>query len=134
MPTFLLGGTLDDTTPIETETTRPWAIVPARPFYRADIVGATHLAFANACDIAAALLDFGVREPDVAALVPGYYETCSDAAVLPIEVPRRIQNFYITAFFKRHLWNDPRYNPFVTVDYAEANEPGVDFFRKDAGE
>jgi predicted dienelactone hydrolase len=133
VPVMLLSATLDDTTPIETDTTRPWALLTTRPFYRVDIIDAQHLAFANACDIADALLEFGVREADVAFLVPGYYETCGPAA-LPIEIPRRLTNLYVTAFFKKHLLHDDRYDAFLQPEYAEANEPGIFYFRKDAGE
>ncbi len=40
-PLMLLSGTLDTTTPIDDNTTRPFGLVPA-DVYRADIVGATH--------------------------------------------------------------------------------------------
>ena len=133
VPTLILSGTLDDTTPIDDQTTRPWAIMTTRPFYRADIVGATHLSFANGCDIATALLDFGVKEKDVAFLVPGYYDTCGPAA-FPIEEVRRLENFYVTAFLKKHLWEDSRYDSFLTPDYAASHEPGVYFARKDKGQ
>jgi predicted dienelactone hydrolase len=130
VPVLLLSAELDDTTPVVTNTTRPWELLTARPFYRADILGAQHLAFANACDIAVALLDFGVSESGVARLVPGYFETCG-AGALPIEIPRRLTNFYVTAFFKKHLLNDTRYDEFLQPGYSETNEPGVVYMRKD---
>jgi len=130
VPILLLSAELDDTTPIVTNTTRPWELLTTRPFYRVDINEAQHLAFANACDIAVALLDFGVSETNVARLVPGYFETCGPGA-LPIEIPRRITNFYVTAFFKKHLLGDVRYDEFLQPDYAEANEPGIVYMRKD---
>lgn len=133
VPILLLSAELDDTTPVVTNTTRPWELLTTRPFYRVDINEAQHLAFANACDIADALLDFGVSELNVARLVPGYFETCGDDA-LPIEIPRRITNFYVTAFFKKHLLGDGRYDEFLQPDYAEANEPGIVYMRKDSVE
>jgi len=116
-----------------TNTTRPWALLTTRPFYRVDIIDAQHLAFANACDIADALIEFGVHEADVAFLVPGYYETCGPDA-LPIEIPRQITNLYVTAFFKKHLWDDDRYDAFLQPEYAAANEPGILYLRKDKGQ
>ena len=32
------------------------------------------------------------------------------------------------AFFRRHLLFDLRYKAFLTIDYADANEPDVEFF------
>lgn len=137
VPTFLLGASLDDTTPIDPNTTRPWNLVPTRPLYRADLDGAGHLHFANACAIGQALLDF-LSPPlplaqalvQVGNLVPGYTETCGPGN-FPIEEAERLSAFYLTAFFKRHLLHDDRYDEFLTEDYALANEPLVDFFRKD---
>lgn len=131
IPMFLLSASEDTTTPVVPNTTRPWDLVPARPSYRADILGADHNHFASICDISQALADFGVPEAQIARLVPGFFETCGPGA-FPIAEARRIQGFYVTAFFKRHLYADDRYDAFLQPDYATASEPGVDFSRKDA--
>jgi predicted dienelactone hydrolase len=130
IPVFLLSASEDTTTPVVPETTRPWDLIEARPLYRADIQGAGHIHFASACDIGQALLDFGVPVNQVAFLVPDYLETCGPAAY-PIDEARRITSFYLTAFFKKHLWYDGRYDPFLVADYAAASEPDVLFLRKD---
>ncbi|RIL02559.1 MAG: hypothetical protein DCC71_16310 [Proteobacteria bacterium] len=130
VPTLLLVGSEDSTTPVDDNVTRPWALIGASAVYRAEIVGAEHLHFANACDIAQALSDFGVSESGIARLVPGYFETCG-AGAFPIADARRIANLYVTAFFKRHLLDDRRYDDFLTTGYAAANEPDVAFQRKD---
>lgn len=130
VPTLLLVGSEDSTTPVDPNVTRPWALIGAQALYRADITGAEHLHFANACDIAQALEDFGVNEASIARLVPGYFETCG-AGAYPIEDARRIANLYVTAFFKRHLLRDFRYDEFLTTGYAARNEPDVVFQRKD---
>jgi predicted dienelactone hydrolase len=131
VPVFLLSGTLDTTTPIDPETTRPWTLVPGRPLYRADVVGATHTHFAAVCAIAQVLATFGVPEPEIVMLVPGYEETCKPPA-FPIEEAQRIQSFYLTAFFARHLYGDRRYDGFLTPEWAADHEPDVLFQRRDA--
>ena len=130
VPVLLVSGTLDDTTPIDDQTTRPWALVPSRPFYRADIVGATHLQFANACDIGKALLDIGVKVTDLDRLGLDYVGSCLPPAI-DISAVREAANLYVTAFLKKHLLNDSRYDGFLTPAYAVTNEPGVLFQRKD---
>jgi predicted dienelactone hydrolase len=130
IPVLLVSGTLDDTTPIDDQTTRPWALVPSRPFYRADIVGATHLQFANACDIGQALLDIGVKLADLERLGLDYVASCLPPA-LDISAVREAANLYVTAFLKKHLLNDSRYDEFLTSEYALTNAPGVMFQRKD---
>jgi predicted dienelactone hydrolase len=132
VPMLLLSATEDTTTPVVPNTTRPWELAGSRPLYRADIAGAGHLHFANLCDIAQALLDFGVREPQVAFLLgeDDYYATCGPTAY-PIAEARRIQSFYVTAFLKRHLWWDARYDPFLAPDWALAHEPDVLYSTKE---
>ena len=133
IPVLLVSGTLDTTTPIDDQTTRPWALIPSRPFYRTDIVGATHLQFANACDIGQALIDFGVSLADITRLGVDFAESCLPPA-LDIAVVRETSNLYIPAFLKKYLLHDSRYDEFLTPAYAETNEPGVLFQRKDEAE
>jgi hypothetical protein len=38
----------------------------------------------------------------------------------------RLVNLYTVAFFKVHLANDGRYQPFLTKGYAEVNEPDAE--------
>jgi predicted dienelactone hydrolase len=135
VPMLLLSATEDTTTPVVTNTTRPWDLAGSRPLYRADVDGAGHLHFANLCDIAQALLDFGVHEAGVAQLLGAedYYATCGSGA-FPIAEARRIQSFYVTAFFKRHLWWDGRYDPFLAPDWALAHEPDVLYSTKEDDE
>jgi predicted dienelactone hydrolase len=131
IPMLLLSGSEDDTTPVDPNTTRPWEHVSGRPLYRADIEGAGHYHFANICDIAQALLDFGVTEEQVAFLIgDDYYTTCG-AGAYPIAEARRLQNFYVAAFLKQQLWYDDRYAPFLTPEYAAENERDVLFSSKE---
>lgn len=131
VPTFLLSGTLDTTTPIDPETTRPFDLIRGRPLYRADVVGATHLQFAAICAIGGALSDFGVDDDMIERLIGGFLASCRPPA-FPIEEVERIQSVYLTAFFKRHLYGDERDEPFLTDDWAATHEPDVIWFRKDA--
>jgi predicted dienelactone hydrolase len=131
LPMFLLSGTLDTTTPIVPQTTRPFALVEGRPIYRADVVDAGHLHFANLCDIGAELTELGVSDDAIEQLIDGFLATCRPPA-LPIEDVKEIQSFYLTAFFKRHLYGDPDYDGWLTDDWAETQQPGVTWFRIDA--
>jgi predicted dienelactone hydrolase len=130
VPMLLVSATLDDTTPVIPNTTRPFEFATAKPVYRADLIGAGHLHFANACAIGQALLDFGVPVRQVESLVPGYADTCGPDD-FSIDEAQRIQSFYVTAFLKRHLLWDPRYDAFLQPAYAVENEPLVEYQRKD---
>jgi predicted dienelactone hydrolase len=132
IPTMLIGGTLDTVIPIDPDTIRAFELISSRHLYRADIVGATHSHFAVICDIGNALIDAGLpiqTWPFIGAgdLVFYYNEACVPG-VFPVDEVRRIQTLYTIAFFRRHLYLDLRYAPFLKESYAEANEPDVIYF------
>src|SRR5690606_38105456 len=48
-PTMLISGTLDDVTPIKTQTERAWKRLGARPLYRVDLKGGGHQSYSDVC-------------------------------------------------------------------------------------
>jgi len=138
VPQFLMAGTLDVDVTIDPYVTRPWNLATGRPIYRADVVGATHGHFGWQCDFAESLIaDIGVAERSTVQLFKArggdFYGQCR-SALLSIPEAQRIRDFYLTAFFERHLLGDTRYDEFLTPAYAALHEPGVVFQRKDAGQ
>jgi len=132
VPTILLSGTLDTTTPIEPNTTRPWNLIAADFVRRVDVIDATHTHFANICDIANLLfaLGIGVADwPDIGAgqLVQPYYDTCVPPA-FSLDEAQRIQDHYAVSFFRLHLFGEQEYRWFLRRDYALENEPNVIVF------
>jgi predicted dienelactone hydrolase len=129
VPTFVLGGTLDSTTPIEPNSRITFEEPSSRRVYRADIKNATHTHFASICKLAQVLLDLDQPLSFIISVVPGYLETCS-AGAFPIAEAERIQNLYAVSFFRRHLLQDGRYETFLTQPYAQTMEPNVDYRRR----
>ena len=64
----------------------------------------------------------------------GDFEADCRSPSLPIPELKRIRDFYVTAFFQRHLLPDRAYDEFLTSDYAAQHEPGVVFQRKEIGQ
>ena len=132
IPVLFVGGTLDTSTPIDPQITRPFELMSEAPRLRVDVVGATHTHFANICTIAEALIDLGL-EPEswedlgAGPLLGPYAETCSDEA-FPIAEAIRIQTHYVVAFFKAHLVLESSWGGVLGADYAERCEPDVDHF------
>jgi predicted dienelactone hydrolase len=132
IPTMLIGGTLDTTVPIDPDTVRAFELTSAPFLYRADIVGATHSHFSNVCSIADVLIESSFtpdRWPGSIAepLLPFYEDACVPGA-FPIEDCQRIQALYTVAFFRRHLYQDLRYAPYLREIYALTSEPDVVYF------
>ena len=132
VPVLFVGGTLDTSTPIDPQITRPFDLMTDAPRLRVDVLGATHTHFANICTIADALMDMGL-EPEswedlgAGALLEPYAETCSEDA-FPVDEAIRIQTHYIVAFFKTHLVDEPGWSGVMTDDYASRCEPAVALF------
>ena len=133
VPLFLLSGTFDTTTPIDPNTTRPWTVVEGPPVYRADIEGATHSGFAAVCDFGAILAGAGLSDEAIDAIVPDFIVTCRPPA-LDVEEVQRITSTYLVAFFRRHLYLHPFYDPWLTEEWAEEHEPLVHYQTRRAQE
>ncbi len=132
VPVMILGGTLDTTTPIDPNITRPFQEPLSRRIYRADIEGATHTGFANVCEIGEVLRSIGSPDDFIASTVPGWVETCVNP-VIPVTEVQRIQNLYVVSFFRRFLGGDVAYHAFLEPAFTAANEPAVSYFAKEEG-
>ncbi len=138
VPLFMIGSTLD--VPADPMTTQPWNLATGRPIYRVEATNAAHQHFSWQCDFAESLITLGlVSETQAAQLFAGrtygekFFSVCRSPA-LSIPEAKRIRDFYVTAFFERHLLHDARYDEFLTPAWATAYEPQVIFQRKDAGQ
>jgi len=113
VPTLLVGGTADTTTPIDPQTTFAWQNLTVRPRYRVDVVDAGHSSFTNICAIGDALLDAGIPPAILAFLLGNLEEGCSPD-LIDIERAHVLTNLYATAYLKRNLEGDPRYSRYLT--------------------
>ena len=131
-PFLFLCGTEDQMTPIDPETTRPWGLLGSPERYRVDVTGATHVHFANVCEMGDALIAAGLPQSSWDAIGAGqlidlYDRTCT-ADSLPLAAAQRIQNLYAVSFFSLHLAGDQRYAKFLTERYAAENLAEVTFY------
>jgi len=132
IPTLILGGTLDETTPVEPESARPYALVAARPRYRVDVLGAGHGSFTEICAIVDALVLVGIP-PEVAGLLLGELAEACGPDLIPIGEAQRLTNLYAIAFLKRFVALDPRYERWLTPGLAKRGRLAVDLFRVSGG-
>jgi predicted dienelactone hydrolase len=136
VPTLLVGATLDRTTPLDPEVTRPYARIGADPLsgagpvYRADLQRAAHFSFTNACDLVALAEDAGLPPDLVDDVVEGANAEGCAPELLPVEEAQRITNLVTVAFLRRHLLGDRRYDRYLRPGWIERREPALEFFRK----
>jgi len=131
VPVLLVGGTLDGTTPLDPEVTRPFELIRSRPLYRADVEGAAHFSFTNVCDLIDLVLDAGFPPDLVDDAIEGASEEGCAPDLLPVAEAQRLTNLVTVAFLRRHLAGDLRYDRFLRPAILERREPGLDLFRED---
>jgi predicted dienelactone hydrolase len=103
VPTLLLSATGDTTTPIGTNTVRPWNLISGRPLLRVDVVDAVHNSFTDLCQLQVAVAQIpDVPEVIVSELERRSGEACSDT-VLDHRQVQRITAAYATAFLATEL-------------------------------
>lgn len=129
VPTLLIGGTLDETAPNDTNLNRPFELISGRPVYRVEIEGAGHQSFTDVClyqqllpavaDIPQAVLD----AIDVYA-----QEACTPTFIDWAEA-QRIVDTYTIGFFVDQLTDRSDGEPIFTQDFASTLS-GVSFTSK----
>ncbi len=130
VPVMLVGGTEDESVPIENNDIAFDQLTGAPAVDKVAITGATHTHFANVCTFGELLIGLGIEEaawPDIGAadLVEPYRATCAPD-VFPVDEAVRLQNLYAVAFLRRHQVGDEDYGWFLTEEFSET-EPAVAF-------
>lgn len=113
VPTLILGGTADITTPVDDQSTRPFALISSPERTRVDLIDAGHQSFTNICIFSAALLDQGIDMDFVEFLLGNAAEGCAPE-LMPIEVAHTLTNLYIVSFMKTFVAGDARYGVFLS--------------------
>ena len=121
-PTVVIGGTNDSTTPIDPNVTRPWALSPADPHHRADLIAAEHESFTDACEYVAFLAD----QPDVSPVVLEVLDERSADACEPEAMASSRVHDLTSTFAIRFLDHVFRDGPAIDPDVETLDD--VDYF------
>lgn len=122
LPTLLMTGTKDETTPIDPETERPWELIPAEPAYRLDLTDAGHQTLTDVCDYAEDIPAL----PDAPEVVIEVIEDlaasgCGDG-FMDHGRAKDLINIYTTAFFLTEVAGDDTYAGVLSEDYAAGSD------------
>lgn len=133
IPTLLLGGTEDQSVPIENNNIAYKALKNTPVTYQVDVIGANHTHFANVCVIGNLLIELGITMDmwpgmGATALIDPYEATCIGDA-FDFDEALRLQNLYIVSFFKVHTGNAPNYAQYLTSKAAKS-ETAIGFRRR----
>ncbi len=103
LPTMVISGTLDTTTPIDPNTDRTAEHVVGRPLYRVDLEGATHQSFTDVCAYAELLPQLPDISPEILQLVDEQADNTCDPDVLDVDEAQDLINRYSIAFLLAEL-------------------------------
>ena len=127
LPTMLLSGSLDITTPVDPNTTRPWELLSSLNRYRADIIDGGHQSFSNICAIAEALLATGIPPEFLDFVIGNAAEGCAPE-LIPIDEAHRLIRLYVTAFFKLFVAGEGGYGQYLSPRYTASENLPVDYY------
>lgn len=113
VPTLVVGGTRDETTPLDPNSTRPFDLVGGE-VVRVDIYGAGHGSFTDLCALSDAI---GASDlPDaVKQGVAEQAETGCAADLVPIVDAQRLTTRYVVSFFRWELLGEARYDELLVA-------------------
>ena len=109
VPTLLLSGTSDITTPIAANTDRAWSLTAGRPLVRADIAKAGHQSFTDVCryqELARSRTDLPAA---LVGAIDNYAVQGCGADLIPIGDAQRITKRLTTAFLLSQLAGQRQY-------------------------
>ncbi len=127
VPALIVGGTDDITTPVDDQSSRPFALLPSPDRLRVDLVTAGHQSFTNICVFTDALLAAGV-DPFVAAFLLGNADEGCAPELMPIDEAHELSGIYVVSYAKTHVAGDPRYLRYLDSALADGKNLPVLLF------
>ncbi len=116
VPTLLVSGTLDETTPIDPQTERPWDLIPGRPLWRVDITDAGHQSFTDVCRYQELLPTFADVPPVLIDAVAEYASEGCGEGYAPIAEAHRLINRSTVAFLLAYVAGEGGYEAFLAEE------------------
>ncbi|MDQ2678478.1 MAG: hypothetical protein M3Y51_07010 [Actinomycetota bacterium] len=116
VPTLLVSGTLDETTPIEPQTERPWELIPGRPLWRVDITDAGHQSFTDVCRYQELLPTFAEVPQVLIDAVDEYASEGCGGDHVPIAEAHRLINRSTVSFLLAYVAGEDGYEAFLAEE------------------
>ena len=120
VPTMVISGTLDETTPISPNTERVADLVGGL-VTRVDLDGATHQSFTDVCDYTTLLRELEV-DASLIEFVDEFAGTTCDPEVLAIDRAHELINRYAIAFLLAELTDDAGARATLDAEAPDAAE------------
>ncbi|MEM9463995.1 MAG: dienelactone hydrolase family protein [Actinomycetota bacterium] len=100
LPTLILVGTDDTTTPVDPNVERAWAASNASEHYRVELVAGAHQSFTDVCDYQDEVADLPDTNAIVVEFIEGYALAGCQPDQMPIERVKELTNTFAVAFLE----------------------------------
>ena len=110
VPHLVIVGDSDDTTPIDPNVERPWALTTGSPNYRVELAAAEHESFTDLCDYGAFLPELEAVPEFVLTAIDGFSGTSCAETVMPLERAQEITNTFAVRFLDEVTQGAPALN------------------------
>lgn len=115
VPTLLVSGTRDETTPIDPDTEKAWELVSGRPLWRVDITDAGHQSFTDVCSYQELLPTLDAPQLLIDAVDEYALEGCTEE-LLPIDEAHSLINRNSVAFLLAYVAGEADYEAFLAQE------------------
>ena len=98
VPTMIIVGTDDATTPVDPNVDRPWELSTASPSYRVELVAAEHQTFTDVCDYQDFLPTLDAVPDIITSTIDDFAEAGCQPDDMPIERAQELTNTFALRF------------------------------------
>jgi len=121
IPSMVITGTDDQTTPLDPESTRAFEQVNSGYAYRVDLEAAGHQSFTDVCDYQQKLPTIeGIPEQLVEVIDEFALAGCQPGQ-MPYDRAKELTNQYVISFFLAHVAGDESYRLLLTPEFTSAD-------------
>lgn len=129
IPSMVITGTDDQTTPIDPESTQAFDRVNSGHAYRVDMEAAGHQSFTDVCDYQQKLPSIDNIPPQFVAAIDEFALSGCQPDQMPFERAKELTNQYVISFLLAHVAGDESYRLLLTPDFTSA-DADVEFFTR----
>jgi len=126
VPTMLMVGTADRTTPVDPNVTRAWSLVTGTPRYRVELADAGHQSFTDVCDYQDGLPTLPNVPPFLIDAVDAYAAEGCTPELMPIDRAHQLTNTYAVAFFQAFIAGADGYSAFLAPEAIDGDDVTVE--------
>ncbi|NNC80118.1 MAG: hypothetical protein HKN94_08205 [Acidimicrobiales bacterium] len=111
VPSLMIVGTDDKTTPVDPNVTRPWDLMTSDISYRVELSAAEHQTFTDVCDYQDYLPTLDAVPEPITTTIDSFAEAGCQPGDMPIDRAQELTNTFAIRFLNEVLRGGPGFDP-----------------------